>query len=87
MHLTFEILGVLKTKMQQKIKKKLASDINLGEKVVDIKKRRDIENKRILEKLKTGESLSLISLQATFFPPRPTIKKDVKLVFPLKKEE
>ncbi len=42
---------------------------------------REKANKNIIERMKRGESLAVVSLEATHFPPRPIIKK----LFPQKK--
>lgn len=46
------------------------------------KKRRKRENERILHLMKSGASLSLIPPSSTWFPPRPTIKKDLSKLYP-----
>ncbi len=55
--------------------------------VVDImveneKERRKRENDRVLKLMKTGASLSTIPPSATWFPPRPTIEKDLSKLYP-----
>jgi len=41
-----------------------------------IKKSRSDRNKLLVDKLKNNESFCLVSLQDTWWPPRPIIKKD-----------
>ena len=51
---------------------------------------RKAENDSIIERFKRGEGLSRISSSATWFPPRPIIKKDPKaleFVFSKNKED
>ena len=48
------------------------------------------ENDALLEKMRKGESLAIVSVQATWWPPRPIIKKDLvaqKRLFSLVTEE
>lgn len=48
------------------------------------------ENDALLEKMRKGESLATVSVQATWWPPRPIIKKDLvaqKRLFSLVTEE
>jgi len=40
------------------------------------KETRKKANEELLRKMKSGESLKTVSVQATWFPPRPIIKKD-----------
>lgn len=47
-------------------------------KIVEIFEARKCRNKEILKKFFAGESLCLIPAAATWFPPRPIIKKDKK---------
>lgn len=39
------------------------------------------ENDALLEKMRRGESLATVSVSATWWPPRPVIKKDLSLLF------
>lgn len=51
---------------------------------------REAENKSIIERLRRGESITRINASATWFPPRPVIKKDEKalnFVFSKDKED
>lgn len=41
--------------------------------------RRKKENDALLEKMRKGESLTTVSTSATWWPPRPIIKKDFAL--------
>ena len=41
--------------------------------------RRKKENDALLEKMRKGESLTTVSTSATWWPPRPIIKKDLAL--------
>ena len=45
---------------------------------MDDRKRRKKENDDIIERMKRGDPLQRISSSATWFPPRPKIKKDTK---------
>jgi hypothetical protein len=45
-------------------------------------KRRKEENKRILDKLKHGENINTVSTEATWYPPRPIIQKDLSKLYP-----
>lgn len=49
---------------------------------MDEKKRKQ-ENDRIIERMKRGESLATVPTEATWFPPRPTIKKDLTKLYTL----
>ncbi len=44
----------------------------------DANKRRKFKNEDLIHRMREGESLALIPSQATFFQPRPIIKKDLK---------
>jgi len=47
-------------------------------------------NQRILDKMKRGESLVIVPAEATWFPPRPLIKKskeDIEKLYGIKKEQ
>ena len=46
----------------------------------DQKQQRLKRNKEIVERLKKGESTQLIPTHMTWFPPRPIIKKDEKVI-------
>jgi hypothetical protein len=37
-------------------------------------------NERVLKLMRDGQSLSMIPVEATHFPPRPFIKKDPKAI-------
>lgn len=37
------------------------------------------ENEALIEKMRKGESLATVSVKATWWPPRPIIKKDLAL--------
>lgn len=39
------------------------------------------ENDALIEKMRNGESLSMVSVSSTWYPPRPVIKKDLSLLF------
>lgn len=39
------------------------------------------ENDALIEKMRRGESLATVSVSATWWPPRPVIKKDLSLLF------
>jgi|TARA_R110000868_G_scaffold260795_1_gene518907 hypothetical protein len=46
------------------------------------KEQRKKENDALIEKMRKGESLATVSVSATWWPPRPKIKKDlVKRLF------
>ena len=45
------------------------------------KERRKKENQRILEMMKRGESLATVDVGATWYPPRPIIKKDLTRLY------
>jgi hypothetical protein len=45
-------------------------------------KKRIAENKRIIEKMKRGESIATIPTEATWYPPRPLIVKDLTKLYP-----
>jgi hypothetical protein len=47
---------------------------------MDIEEIRKQKNKDLVERYKKGESIQLIPSEATWFPQRPTIKKDTKIV-------
>lgn len=51
------------------------------------KERRKKENERILNLMKSGDSLSTIPTSATWFPPRPTIKKDLSKFYKKKADD
>lgn len=42
--------------------------------------RRRKENADLIERMKRGEQLSLIDQQASWWPPRPIIKKDWEII-------
>lgn len=42
------------------------------------KDQRKKENDALIEKMRKGESLASVSVSATWFPPRPKIKKDLR---------
>lgn len=44
---------------------------------MDEKTRRKLENDRILAKLMRGENLATVPPEATWFPPRPRIEKNL----------
>ena len=46
----------------------------------DEKQKRDEKNKDLIRRMRAGESIALYKQQATWFQPRPVIKKDEKLV-------
>jgi hypothetical protein len=51
-------------------------------------KKRIAENKRIIEKMKRGESIATVPTEATWYPPRPRIVKDLTKLYPqLSKEK
>lgn len=39
------------------------------------------ENDSLIEKMRNGESLAMVSVSSTWYPPRPIIKKDLSLLF------
>jgi hypothetical protein len=41
------------------------------------KEQRKKENDALIEKMRKGESLATVSVSATWWPPRPIIKKDL----------
>ena len=45
-------------------------------------KKRIAENKRIIVKMKRGESLATVPTEATWYPPRPVITKDLTKLYP-----
>ena len=47
---------------------------------MDNKKRRDKRNKDIVSRLKRGESTRTVPPEATWWPPRPIIKKDPEAI-------
>lgn len=53
----------------------------------DKQKKRDERNKDLVDRMRAGEKLSSFSPQASWFPPRPAIKKDKSLMAKLYKEE
>lgn len=42
------------------------------------KEERKLRNKDLIRRLKAGEDLSTMSMQDSWFPPRPIIKKDTE---------
>jgi len=48
------------------------------------KDKRKKENDNLIERMKKGEDLSRISPEATWYPPRPQIKKDLSKLYQLK---
>lgn len=42
--------------------------------------RRRAENKSLLDRLRRGESLARVDVEATHWPPRPLIKKDPQAI-------
>jgi hypothetical protein len=42
--------------------------------------RRKKRNEELIDRMRAGESLHLYKASDTFFPPRPLIKKDKKLI-------
>jgi len=53
---------------------------------MDEKKRKQ-ENDRIIERMKRGENLTTVPAEATWFPPRPIIKKDLSKLYTLTPKE
>lgn len=49
-----------------------------GPELTDVEKRRKLKNEDLVHRMREGESLALLPQTATFFPPRPIIKKDTK---------
>jgi hypothetical protein len=39
------------------------------------------ENDALIKKMRNGESLAMVSVSSTWYPPRPVIKKDLSLLF------
>jgi hypothetical protein len=46
--------------------------------IFSLEKRRQEKNKEIVDRMRAGESLATIDQKATWWPPRPIIKKDLK---------
>lgn len=44
------------------------------------KNNRDKHNQEILDRMKSGDTLQRYTAQASWFPPRPVIKKDTKAI-------
>jgi hypothetical protein len=53
-----------------------------GEDMEDLESKRKRENKDLIERMKRGENLSRIPPEATWYPPRPLIKKDLTRLYP-----
>lgn len=49
-------------------------------KKTDLEKQRLERNADLVRRMKLGESLALIPTDQTFFPPRPSLKKDLKAI-------
>ena len=45
------------------------------------KEQRKKENEALIERMRKGESLAMVSVSSTWYPPRPVIKKDLSLLF------
>lgn len=55
--------------------------------VIDLAKKREENNKRVLEKLKTGESLSVSTTEDTWFPPRGVFDRKLGRMVPAKPKD
>jgi hypothetical protein len=51
------------------------------------KNNRDLHNKELIERMKSGETLQRYTAQSSWFPPRPMIKKDLKAIETLYREK
>ena len=49
--------------------------------------KRKKKNEDLIKRMKAGETLSSFNAQASWFPPRPDIKKDAKIIKELFEEE
>ena len=50
--------------------------------MTDEKKRIKQANDYVLGKLQRGESLATVPQEATWYPPRPTVEKDLSKLYP-----
>jgi hypothetical protein len=51
------------------------------------KNNRDLHNKDLIERMKSGDTLQRYNAQSSWFPPRPVIKKDLKAIDMLYREK